>query len=361
MLLLATQVFKTRGGIQSYMKRLLEIIERYCAEHGGRAVVSSLTDICDETDKRPELRFLFSGGNKLGYAARCLELCLRDKHFVIVGHISLAPVACALKCLGLITGYIVVLHGIEAWQRLSIFGRQSCRWADGIVSTTAYTARQFQIVNDFVIRNVFIIPLAAPSHTSVIGGGRPSSRPYTISTIGRIDSTERYKGQEELIRASAVLVGMGVDLRLNIIGTGDDLQRLKLCASEYGHASWANFCGLVSDQELDTLLGDSDVFCLPSKKEGFGIVFLEAMRFSLPCIGGNHGGTPEVIEDGQQGFLVEYGDVQTLVLRLLDLYRSPELAREMGVKARLRFDERYNTNLMLARWIKMLNWLQERA
>jgi glycosyltransferase involved in cell wall biosynthesis len=69
---------------------------------------------------------------------------------------------------------------------------------------------------------------------------------------------------------------------------------------------------------------------MPSKKEGFGIVFLEAMRSGKPCIGGNHGGTPDVIEHGKSGFLVEYGNVEELADQIRVLVDDPTLRQTMG-------------------------------
>ena len=80
---------------------------------------------------------------------------------------------------------------------------------------------------------------------------------------------------------------------------------------------------------------------LPSGQEGFGIVFLEAMRYSKPCIGGNTGGTPEVIEDGRTGILVPFGDEPALATALERLLGDPELRLEMGRAGRQRLAERF--------------------
>jgi glycosyltransferase involved in cell wall biosynthesis len=73
---------------------------------------------------------------------------------------------------------------------------------------------------------------------------------------------------------------------------------------------------------------------MPSKKEGFGIVFLEAMRSGKPCIGGNHGGTPDVIEHGKSGFLVEYGNIDELANQIRVLADDPALRQTMGERGR---------------------------
>ena len=72
---------------------------------------------------------------------------------------------------------------------------------------------------------------------------------------------------------------------------------------------------------------------MPSRGEGFGLVFIEAMARGRPVIGGAHGGTPEIIDDGVNGFLVPYGDVGQIVDRLARLLADDTLRREMGAQA----------------------------
>src|SRR5436309_3307672 len=72
------------------------------------------------------------------------------------------------------------------------------------------------------------------------------------------------------------------------------------------------------------------VFVLPSGQEGFGIVFLEAMRFAKPCVGGSPGGTPEIVEDGTTGFIVPFGNEHSLEAALERLLSDADLRRRMG-------------------------------
>ena len=100
-----------------------------------------------------------------------------------------------------------------------------------------------------------------------------------------------------------------------------------------------------------------DVFAMPSKKEGFGIVFLEAMRYGKPCIGGNHGGTPEVITHGVDGYLVDYGDVDQLARYLIEFSSRPELRQAMGKKGYEKVKTRHLFSHMRANWFALLDEL----
>ena len=87
---------------------------------------------------------------------------------------------------------------------------------------------------------------------------------------------------------------------------------------------------------MASLFRECHVFAMPSKKEGFGIVYVEAMLAGMPCIGANHGGTPEVIEHCESGFLIEYHDVSQFVFYLGCLVEIPGLYESMSAKARVR-------------------------
>jgi glycosyltransferase involved in cell wall biosynthesis len=96
--------------------------------------------------------------------------------------------------------------------------------------------------------------------------------------------------------------------RLRIVGRGDDLPRLQSISYKLGLANVVEFLGYVSDRQLAVELSVCRLFALPSRKEGFGLVFLEAMAHGRPCLGARAGGIPEVI-DNKTGVLVEYADV----------------------------------------------------
>ncbi|HEX4600720.1 MAG TPA: glycosyltransferase family 4 protein [Gemmatimonadales bacterium] len=85
----------------------------------------------------------------------------------------------------------------------------------------------------------------------------------------------------------------------------------------------------------------ADVFCLPTRFEPFGIAFIEAMHFGLPCVGTDAGAVPEMITDGETGFTVPIGDEHALTDRLLRLLVDRALARAMGRAGRARAEREF--------------------
>jgi glycosyltransferase involved in cell wall biosynthesis len=95
-------------------------------------------------------------------------------------------------------------------------------------------------------------------------------------------------------------------------------------------------------RELEDLYEQADLFCMPSRFEGFAISFLEAMLFGLPCVSTWPRWTPpEMIRDGETGFAVEPEDTDALADRMLQLLRDPELAQRMGAAGRARVEKHF--------------------
>jgi phosphatidyl-myo-inositol dimannoside synthase len=139
------------------------------------------------------------------------------------------------------------------------------------------------------------------------------------------------KDTASLLRAFAIVLRRIPGAQLRIIGGGPELPRLKVLARQLSIASSVHFEGAVPGSDLvRRAYLESDVFCLPSLQEGFGIVFLEAMAAGLPVVAARAGATPEVVEDGVTGILVPPRGASALADALTLLLRDPQRARSMG-------------------------------
>ncbi len=364
MIFLQTQAYETHGGMQTYMRRIAEIMSEICEEtempFDSVSVTDSVLNLALHTNECHYNDFLAARGNRARFVSMAVDLCRKAKRagvkhkVAVLGHVSLAPVGDWLRRLGLIDHYVVVLHGIEAWVPKSRINRAACRRASGIVATTRYTAKEFQIQNQFAHRAMHVVPLALPEHHLLprkvtAAGGRLS-----VLTVGRLDSSERYKGFEHLIHAVGRLVRDGAEIELKIVGVGDDRQRLEAQARDAAPDGRVRFLGGVPEEMMERVYQEADVFAMPSKNEGFGLVFLEAMRYGKPCIGGNHGGTPEVVRHGVDGYLVEFGDEDSLTRHLGEMAGDRSLVKELGRNAYEHASAEYVYPVMREGWWKIL-------
>ena len=130
--------------------------------------------------------------------------------------------------------------------------------------------------------------------------------------------------------------------KLVIAGGGDDKAQLEAKHNELGlHGAVEGFVGRVSDEELQRLYHDCTFFVMPSRHEGFGLVFLEAMLAGKPCIGAV-GSASEIIEHDRTGFVFEADDRQAIQSACLRLFGDTELATRMGESGRNREAERFS-------------------
>jgi phosphatidylinositol alpha-1,6-mannosyltransferase len=130
-------------------------------------------------------------------------------------------------------------------------------------------------------------------------------------------------------------------LRLEIVGDGALRPELERLAEALGIAHNVIFLGRVDDGELDAAYRRARVFALPSTKEGFGIVYLEAWQRGLPVIAAAAGGVPEVVSSGEDGLLVSPGDLNGLIDALRDLLADPARARRYAEAGMRKVDSRY--------------------
>ncbi len=151
------------------------------------------------------------------------------------------------------------------------------------------------------------------------------------------------KGVHVLVAALGGLEKSRGDLpawRLSIAGNDQAdpryTRRLKRAGTRLGIDGQISWLGAVRDQDLPTLFRAHDLLAVPSQCEGFGIVYAEALRAGLPVIAGTNGGAAEIIDDGINGFLLDWEDTPGLTALLVRLAENPTRLQEMKNAARLR-------------------------
>jgi phosphatidyl-myo-inositol dimannoside synthase len=185
----------------------------------------------------------------------------------------------------------------------------------------------------------------------------PSGR--VILTVGRWASNERYKGMDTLITALPRLLLERPDLHLVCVGEGDDQAWLEGFAEKGGVERHVHFFSGLTYPQIAACYAACEIFALPSSGEGFGMVYLEAMAYGKPVVGGAHGGAPEVIEDGVTGYLVQHGETAQLISCLDTLLRDPALGRAMGARGSERVQREFRFSVFAKSFRKLLRELCE--
>jgi N-acetyl-alpha-D-glucosaminyl L-malate synthase BshA len=152
-----------------------------------------------------------------------------------------------------------------------------------------------------------------------------------IIYVGRLHSV---KGLEYLITAMNLIKDKEPNARIILIGDGSEKEKLKTIVKNLMLESRINFFGGVPNQKIPEYLTASDVFVLPSLSESFGIVNLEAMASGLPVVTTKVGGLPEIVTEGENGFLVEPKNPQQLAEKILFLLKNDELRLKMSLNNR---------------------------
>ncbi|HWP37032.1 MAG TPA: asparagine synthase (glutamine-hydrolyzing) [Gemmatimonadales bacterium] len=351
--LLATEMC-TPGGVQAYMLRVAEALTSDPARRGHEFHCVSLNDDTEALRHHPSLRqsarVRGASRSKLRLVAHLFALPKVET--LVVGHLGPVPLGWLLKAIGRARRYFLVLYGVEAWERVPWPKRWAAQRADAVIAITAHTAREFARLNEIELGRLRILPPCADER--YLNRGSPSGAfkldgASKLLCVARQDASERYKGFEMIFEALTRIQDPPLP-HLNLVGDGNDQPRLRAVAAQLGIEDRVTFWGVLDDARLAAAYADCDVFVMPSKGEGFGIVFLEAMLHGKPCIGGAHGGTPEVIEHGRSGYLVEYGDVDALVRYLLALRSDPGLRGRLGARGRELTTTRFSAAAFRKRW-----------
>lgn len=150
-------------------------------------------------------------------------------------------------------------------------------------------------------------------------------RPIMLLVGGNVQR----KGLTVILKTMPALLKEIPELILQVIGKNQNIGRMKKLAGKLGMMDSVEFIGWIPPKKIKTYYRKASVFVMPSLMEGFGLVFLEAMAQGLPVIGGNVGGTLELIKDGKNGFLVNPGDVSTLGVKIRELLTNLELRRRV--------------------------------
>ncbi len=353
-LLLCPELFASEGGIPRMLRLYLRALcEEAAATPDDRVCLAVLNDkkfpasaLTRYTNHR--LGKIFAGGrSKRRFFLAALGLGGRSQR-IVCGHVRQLFIARLVKFFRPSLNYYLVAHGIDVWRPFGPLERMALRGARRIFCVSDHT--RYEIVKNcpgLRDEQLAVLPNALDP-AFLIAPSPPRTNADVIFTLTRLDSAETYKGVDQLIAALPSIRRERPGARLRIAGTGDDLPRLKALAQEQGMADAVEFLGFVEESRLVDEFNACDLFALPSGKEGFGLVFIEAMAHGKPCVGARAGGVPEVITS-DCGTLVDYGDGPGLAAACIAALQRHWNANDILDRARYFSYENFRARLA-ARW-----------
>jgi glycosyltransferase involved in cell wall biosynthesis len=170
----------------------------------------------------------------------------------------------------------------------------------------------------------------AGSNVDVKNAGEPNNNGYSNKRIIFVGVDWLRKGGAELQEAFRIVLQSHPDAHLTIAGANTPLD-LPNCT----------VLGPVNASDLSRYYTEASIFCLPTKREPFGIAFVEAMMHRLPIVATRVGAVPDMVENAVNGFLVEPGKAEPLAQALCTLLDSPQLCQQFGRRSYDKAVERY--------------------
>jgi phosphatidylinositol alpha-1,6-mannosyltransferase len=287
-------------------------------------------------------------GSRLRFVAGVLRAAGTCRHFMFDGcHLAQVQQLPLLRKKPVLT----YLHGIEVWEEAPPRYLRSARRATLAVANSAFTRDKAEQLHGGFAR-ARVCWLATESDEPAPPALCLASRPPEVLVVARLG--ERPKGHEELITCWPRVAAAVPGATLRVVGTGPRAGQLRRLAAESPVGRQIVFEGFVPDAELDLFYGRATVFAMPSRGEGFGLVYIEAMRHGLPVIAADEDAGPEIVTHGETGYTISRQRPQELADVLIHLLRNRTEAMRLGEGGRRRWAEQFRYSAFRARFLPLL-------
>jgi L-malate glycosyltransferase len=256
--------------------------------------------------------------------------------------------------------FITTLHGTD----ITLVGRDesylpitkfSIETSDGVTAVSEWlkeeTARNFGTSKEIAVIPNFVDPSrfrrSSPSVCSMFA----KSGEKLLCHVSNFRPVKRVMDVMEVFAR----VARRIPARLLMVGDGPELSRAEAYCRERGLRDQVFFLGNVPN--LEEVIGASDLFLLPSETESFGMAALEALASEVPVVATRTGGLPELIADGEVGYLLPVGDVEGMVERAVEILSDQGLKRRMGAAGRRLAVEKFNVTNVVPQYRELYEWI----
>jgi N-acetyl-alpha-D-glucosaminyl L-malate synthase BshA len=251
---------------------------------------------------------------------------------------------------------ITTLHGTDitlvgADRSYLPITRYGIAQSDGVTSISHYLKQA--TIDTFQFDNVAVIPnfvCASEYYRREVPELRAQLAPHDEPLLVHVSNFRPVKRPVDCVEILARVRARGINARLVMVGDGSERGSAEHRARGLQVDGYCSFVG--KQPNIVNYLSATDVLLLPSVQESFGLAALEAMACEVPVVASRVGGVPEVVTDGETGYLSEVGNVEEMSERAAHLLSNPEFRRGMGKRARQSAVSRYSTDSIIPQYIK---------
>lgn len=315
-LFLNAYTFDNKGGIEKFNKLFCKALN----ESTENYTVFSLYDkTCDGRYVNCKNYKNFNG-NKLKFLKEIIKTV--DKHTIVFwGHINLTRILPIVKLFKRCKKHILITYGIDIWFKLSLLKKIGLRFIDTIFSISNYTKDRLKKIHNINESKIKLFPCCIdPYYISKENFGNRYPKGNIILTVSRLTKNDRYKGIDKVIESMPVILQEIPNVYYYVVGKIDDYQYYKNLVEKLGMEDKVVFTDYVKD--VKPYMEHCDVFVMPSSREGFGIVFLEALACGKPVIAGNKDGSTDALLDGELGILVDPDNVNGIAEAIIKMFKK---------------------------------------
>ena len=288
-------------------------------QYGGTVKIFALygnRNTADENVYFPQTKYTGFRKNRVAFVAGSF-FTGRRSDIVLMSHVNLLLPGVLVKLFKPKLKLVLIAHGIEVWRPFPGWKRWMLGKTDLILPVSHFTKDKMKELyglpeTKFSVMNNCLDPFL---EQPLLQGRAPSllkrygldNESRLLLTVSRMADTEQYKGYDRVLESMPALILHYPKLRYMLVGKYDHVekQRLDAIIDKLGLRDRVIFTGFVPDPEMGLHFKLADVFIMPSEKEGFGIVFIEAMFYGLPVIAGNKDGSVDALCNGELGTIID--------------------------------------------------------
>lgn len=329
-LLITTDAYGCNGGIALYNRDLVLALSLNQVTEKVTVIQRNIVSESFEVQENVEIRKRGARG-KFHFTVEVLSCLFARVDCVVCGHVNLLPLAYLFSTLRRVP-LVLIVYGIDVWRApdsslLRLLVKRVTRvWT--ISEITKKKMQEWSGLSDTVytlLPNAIHLERYAP-------GDKPEwlLQKYDlhgktiIMTLGRLSSSERYKGVDEVLEVMSDLIQSNNGVMFLVVGDGDDKPRLEKKAELLGVGNNVIFTGFVKEDEKQDYFRLADAFVMPGRGEGFGFVFMEAMASGLPVVASSKDGSQEAVRNGALGLIVDPDNRQLLISAIIEVIKMPK-------------------------------------